>query len=207
MTIPRIIHRIWLGPDDPMPEAFQRYGDRWRELHPDWEVIDWTDRDLLPLLDMQALFDQAASLYPKDWKRFEADLLRLELLKAYGGVYVDTDAEPLCPIDDLLADQECVVGLSPQSIRGVHPITNAFMASEPDHPWIRALIRRVPAAVRQYRRRPLAQCVGPWHLTRVYRADVSWRGQVTVLGDGELYGVWIRHLWHNAMRKRGEGLG
>lgn len=200
-AIPRLIHRIWL--DEPMPDPFAAFGDRWAELHPGWEIIDWRTSALLPELRNRELFDQAREFYPRDWKRFQADILRLELLGRYGGVYVDTDTEPLAPLDDLLAGRECVVGRSPQHIAGKHPITNAFMASTPQHPWIEELLARLPEAARQHSHRPLAQSIGPWHLTRVYEAG-EWP-TVSII-DGLYSGPWFRHLWNNAARKRGVGV-
>lgn len=201
--IPRVVHRVWLG--DSLPERFATYGEQWRRLHPDWKITDWQDYDALPPLRNQGLFDQAERLYPSDWKRFEADLLRLELLWLHGGVYSDTDVEPLRPIDDLLRGHSCVVGRSPQHRRGEHPITNAVMAATPGHPYVGALIDGIPAAMREHGRKTLAQSVGPWHLTRTYEAG-DW-SDVTVLSADELYGEdWLRHDWNTAARRRGEGV-
>lgn len=204
--IPSILHRIWL--DDPLPSVFARYGERWRKLHPDWEVRDWRDSRSLPPLRNQNLFDRAQELYPKpawEWRRFEADLLRLELLEQHGGIYVDADVAPLANLEPLLDGCTCVVGRSPQSSGGVHAITNAVMAAVPDHPWITALVDGISEAVRRYGHRPLAQCVGPWHLSRTYNAG-HWP-DVTVLEPQLLYrGGWLRHDWNSAARRRGGGV-
>lgn len=170
--IPRILHRIWL--DDPMPDEFARNGADWLELHPTWSHTDWRRTEALPRLINQDLFDRAPQIVPKDWKRFQADLLRLELLWIYGGVYVDTDVEPLCPIDELLDGTECFVAWSPnRGPKGERILTQAVMGSTPGHPFIKACIDGIPEAVELYRGRPLAQMVGPWHVTRVYE-DVMW---------------------------------
>lgn len=204
--IPQILHRVWL--DDPLPEAFADYGMRWRELHPGWEIREWRDSAELPSLRNRSLFDRARELYPRpawEWRRFEADLLRLELLEQYGGVYVDADVEPLANVASLLDGRICLVGRSPQSSGGVHAITNAVMAAVPGHPWIAALVDGVTEAVRKYGHRPLAQCVGPWHLNRTYEAG-RW-SDVTVLEPEVLYeGGWLRHDWNSAARRRGGGV-
>lgn len=204
--IPQVIHRIWLeGPQDPLPGRFAAYGRRWAELHPGWQVCDWRDRTNLPTLRLQALFDRAAELYPAPaWepRRFEADLLRLELLEQYGGLYVDADVAPLTNLEPLLDGRTCVVGRSPQARRA---ITNAVMAAVPGHPWVTALVDGAPEAVRKYGHRPLAQCVGPWHLTRTY--DAGHWPDVTVLPAADLYeGGWLRHQWNSAARRAGGGV-
>lgn len=203
MPIPRLIHRLWL--DDPLPEPFEANADRWAALHPGWTVTDWLHSADLPRLRNQQLVDRAQQHYPTDWKRFTADLVRLELLWAFGGVYVDTDVTPHQHIGPLLEGRLCVVGRSPQHRWGRHPITNAVMAAEPGHPYIDALICRIPAAVREYGHLPLARSVGPWHLTRTYDST-DWPN-VTVLDHKTLYGGdWLVHSWNNAARKRGEGV-
>lgn len=186
--IPRILHRIWL--DDPMPAEFARYGVGWRRLHPEWRHIDWTRTNELPRLINQDLFDRAPQIVPKDWKRFRADLLRLELLWIYGGVYIDTDVEPLRPIDEPLDGVECFAAWSPnRGPRGERLLTQAVMGATPEHPFIGECIRRAPEAVERYQGRPLAQVVGPWHVTRVYEDAVAKESdqRVTVFPERYFY--------------------
>lgn len=206
MTAPQVLHRIWL--DDPLPEVFAEYGDRWRELHPGWEIREWRNSADLPPLRNRALFDRARELYPNpawEWRRFEADLLRLELLEQFGGLYVDCDVEPLANLEPLLEGGTCVVGRSPQQASGVQPITQCIMAAEPLHPFVTALIDGIPEAVRRFGHRTLAQSVGPWHVTRTYQAG-DW-ADVTVLLASELFeGGWVRHGWNSAARRRGAGV-
>ena len=38
--IPKILHFLWMGPK--MPDIYQKSLDRWKELHPDYEVKLWT---------------------------------------------------------------------------------------------------------------------------------------------------------------------
>lgn len=78
--IPRIIHQIWLGPLEPPMEAMET----WRQLHPDWEYILWTEENL-PALKNQDAFDRSKSYAQK------ADILRYELLHCFGGIFVDAD--------------------------------------------------------------------------------------------------------------------
>lgn len=204
--IPRIVHRIWL--DDPMPPEFADHGRRWAELHPGWAVWDWRSTADLPSLRNRDLFDRARELCPRpswEWRRFEADLLRLELLEQFGGVYADTDVQPLANLEPLLDGRPCVVGRSPQASGGVHPITSAVMAAEPEHEYIAALVDTIPDAVDAHGHRPLAKSVGPWHLTRTYEAG-RW-DRVDVLPANELYeNGWLRHLWNSGARRAGGGV-
>lgn len=94
LRIPRTFHRIWLGPK-PLPDYAVAYGQGWLEKHPGWEMKLWTDHNL-PLLVNQWAFDHAVNYGHK------GDLLRLELLRLFGGVYLDTDFECNKNIEPLL---------------------------------------------------------------------------------------------------------
>jgi hypothetical protein len=93
-TIPKVIHQIWLG--SPLPRKLARYAATWRKHHPDWEVKLWTDQEV-------ADFDfSSRELYESStcWGQ-KSDLLRIEILNRFGGVYVDLDYECYQPVDDL----------------------------------------------------------------------------------------------------------
>ena len=93
--IPRVIHRIWLGPN-PMPAEHERFGETWAEQHPAWEQRLWTDDDLAELAIPAEVTECA-----KDPSEL-SDVVRYHVLARYGGVYVDTDFESLRPLDGLL---------------------------------------------------------------------------------------------------------
>ncbi|MGI8439959.1 MAG: glycosyltransferase family 32 protein [Thermoleophilaceae bacterium] len=124
--IPRIVHRIWLGPN-PMPEEHAAYGESWAHHHPAWEMRLWTDEDLPGL--STPLLERARNLVER------ADILRIELLRRFGGVYVDTDFECLRPIDPLLEN----VGIFAARVNEER-INNAILGSTAGHPaWDRVL--------------------------------------------------------------------
>lgn len=212
------LHRIWL--DDDMPELFTEYGQQWRILHPDWDVTDWRHTEDLPKLINQDIFDHARDICPSDWKRFQADLLRLELLDQFGGVYADTDVQPLKPLDPLM-DRRAWIAHSPHhDTQGRPLLTQCIMAAEPGHPFIRACIDTLPDAVERYRDRPLAQMIGPHHITRVWNQHPQ---EVTIYPTAyffpqsnperdrgltpDLSEAYVWHRWNTTLRKRGKGLG
>lgn len=121
ILIPKIVHRVWPG-DDEMPEAFQRYGETWRQHHPDWEMKLWTPSNL-PELKHPEAFHNAHSLTER------SDVLRYEILRLIGGVYVDTDFECLRPLDPLLAGVDIFTARAPSG-----EVQNAIMGTVPGHP-------------------------------------------------------------------------
>lgn len=100
--IPRIFHRIWVG-SNPLPESHERYGETWQRHHPAWEMRLWTEENL-PELTRPEGYDRMRN--PSE----RGDLLRYEILRSFGGVYIDTDYECLKPIDELVEGVDFFVG-------------------------------------------------------------------------------------------------
>ena len=93
--IPRKLHQIWLG--GQLPDKWKKYTETWQILHPTWEYKLWTDEDIDNVtIERRDVFNVATNLGQK------SDILRYEILRQQGGIYVDTDFECLKPLDDLL---------------------------------------------------------------------------------------------------------
>jgi hypothetical protein len=120
--IPRVIHRVWLGPD-PVPEVFEQYAESWRRHHPDWELRLWRDADL-PALSCQAELERARGF------KTRYDITRLELLRQMGGVIIDLDVEALRPIGPLLGGVSAFVGRTSSGGR----VGNQIIGAVPHHP-------------------------------------------------------------------------
>ena len=188
-----------------MPKEFVTNGERFRDLHPSWDLCEWIDDSQLPRLKNADLYERAEEIIPHDYKRFRSDLLRLELLNEFGGVYLDTDVRPLRSWSTLLAGVECFAGYSPN--RGPNDerlLTNAILGARPKHLLIQACIDRLPDAVERYADRPLAQMIGPWHLNRVYESTIC--PDVTIYDERIFYPqtpdetecAYAQHAWANS---------
>ncbi|HEV2929906.1 MAG TPA: glycosyltransferase [Propionibacteriaceae bacterium] len=162
MAIPAVVHRVWAG-EDPIPYRFRAHADTWLKHHPGWEHRLWTPAEL-DCLDMvnRDLYDKAEQEAPTDWLRWRADIARLEILHRHGGVYVDTDAECLKPLDPLRRYAAFV----PRSPNDPSLVTNAVMGAEPGHPWLRRLLDGLPANAAAYRGSRLVDTVGGKYMTR-----------------------------------------
>lgn len=225
---PRLVHRIWLSSEDEpdeMPREFVKFGKDLQEMNPDWVVYDWTDRASLPTLRHPEVFASAQAICPKDWKRFEADCLRLELLYAMGGIYVDCDTEPVKPLTPLLADVDCFVAWSPnRGPGGKRLFTQAVIGASPGHAFIKACLDGLPTAIRKHHDQPLAKMIGPWHITRTYNAcdretqdtvkrfpDFIFGPQSILERDAgqapDLSQAVLHHRWNTTLRKKGRALG
>jgi mannosyltransferase OCH1-like enzyme len=157
--IPRILHRVWIcPPGPPMPAEFVGYGERWRQLHPTWQLQDWArTADLEPMVNRE-LYDHPVSGHEH---RSRADVVRLESLWRFGGVYVDTDVEPVRALDPLLeavqrAGASAFIVWSANRWRGRRLVSNAVIGAEPEHPWVRRAMAGLPPSVAANRGRYLA---------------------------------------------------
>lgn len=123
---------VWIG---PRPFPHDAHLDTWRAMHPQWEVTLWTE-DTLPPFQTQPIIDQIGHMAGK------VNLIRLELLAWFGGVYVDADTEPLKPLDTLdvpgWADSWAMTSRN-------NFVQNAIMASTPSHPVFGRLVDAVAA--------------------------------------------------------------
>jgi len=124
--IPRILHRV--VPEKPNATA-DGWWARFEELHPDWQLI--THRDPLDPKDWPLTrdhWDKAAN-----GAQF-ADMIRLEALYRWGGIYVDQDVEPLRRFEPLLYCSAFAAWEDERSI------PNAVMGATPRHPAIKACL-------------------------------------------------------------------
>jgi hypothetical protein len=98
-----------------------------------------------------------------------SDILRLELLARFGGVYIDTDFESLRPIDSLIDGVQCFAVLYRRG-----RLNNAIIGSIPGHPAIQAVLDELRP--RRTWGPPEKEGTGPLLVDRVLRG----RGDVRI---------------------------
>lgn len=122
--IPRVIHQIWLG-NKAIPDYMKSWMETWRRDYPSWEHRLWTDADVKTLWTD---FTCVGAFEANDNPGLRSDILRLEILKKFGGLYTDCDFESFESMDHLLRDNEFHYG-DEWSGRP----SNAWMCSPPNH--------------------------------------------------------------------------
>lgn len=93
----KIIHQIWIGPRS-MPLQDRYYVRDMKLKNHSWEHRLWTNSNLPELPEnIKATYDMFG-----EWGKptYQADVLRLFLVKEYGGLYIDVDFQPLGSFDD-----------------------------------------------------------------------------------------------------------
>ena len=129
-VIPRQFHRIWVG-DAPLPDQFVEYGKTWLAHHPGWKMRTWTD-DSLPSSVRPEALDRRR--HPNE----RANILKYELLRLYGGVYIDMDFECLRSIEELIEGLDFFVAESRPG-----EVKSAIIGSVPGHPILERAVREV----------------------------------------------------------------
>lgn len=138
--IPKVIHTCWFSDGRGIPEKYQVCLDSWRKYAPDYEIRIWTLDTYRP--ENCVFFEQAIG---KKYWAFASDYARADLLRRYGGIYMDLDVQMLQPIDDLVYNDaymsfeslnriECGSGMG---AKAGHPIFTEICESYESRPFIR----------------------------------------------------------------------
>lgn len=143
--IPKIIHQIWIG--NTLPPIIKLYTSTFKNI-PGYYYKLWGNDDL------------NSHNFPLTWKYISkllksekiiwakiADLMRLEILYHFGGVYVDTTMEYIKNLDKVINNtskfimsNESDCGLQCRGNRGKLFISNSFIASVPEYKVLKRLL-------------------------------------------------------------------
>jgi hypothetical protein len=131
MTIPKKIWFLWYQGLTDAPLVVKKCYESWQKYNPEWEVIFLDEHNLkdyiIPKLPAEKLNQLS--------KNHQSDLLRVELLSKYGGVWVDATCLCQVPLDDWLEEYN-----QAGFFAFIHPtrsygwIASWFLAAEPSNP-------------------------------------------------------------------------
>ena len=106
-AIPKVIHQMYQS--EQLPAQWRNGSAAWKQLHPDYRYVLWTDASLRELIaaevpaDAFALYDG----YPHATQRWDAS--RYAILHHHGGLYADLDLRPVRRVDGLLRGQHALL--------------------------------------------------------------------------------------------------
>ena len=95
-VIPQKIHYCWFGRGE-IPKEFRYYMESWEQYCPDYEIIQWDETNY----DVEKCAYMKEAYAAKKWA-FVSDYARLDILKEYGGIYLDTDVALVKSLDTFL---------------------------------------------------------------------------------------------------------
>jgi mannosyltransferase OCH1-like enzyme len=178
MKIPRIIHQIWSGIDEPLPKRFKILGATWKEYHPGWRYEFW-DNERINNFILEN-YPQYMTLYNQLKYNIQRwDVIRYLILYKIGGVYVDFDYECIAPLDNLLEKKICCFSSEPIEHamsfgKGIY-FNNALMSSVPKNLFMKLIIENIfnPAKeIKEYSDKMIEvlETTGPFLLTHLYES-------------------------------------
>lgn len=217
MEIPKIIHQIWSGIEEPLPEHFARMAETWKYDYPDWEYRFW---------DAERMNAFVQECYPQYWEAYSGfrynvqrwDVIRYLILDKIGGMYVDFDYESLRPMDGLLADRQCCFSQEPLSHCRLAKknliFNNSLMASVPGHPFMKRILEKVFSE--ELLNRPIEagnnkeyvfETTGQWMLINLYEElTLSEKGKIFLIPaslvspfDVPMANMARRNIWNKGL--------
>lgn len=96
IQIPRTIHYCWFGKKE-IPDQYRKWMESWKKYCPDYEIIQWNEENY----DVHKNRYVSQAYEAGQWA-FVSDYARIDIIRAYGGVYLDVDVELLKNIDVML---------------------------------------------------------------------------------------------------------
>lgn len=187
--IPKIIHQTWRDKD--LSEDFQMLADSWKELHPEWHYILWTDemnREFIKRFfpDFLLQYDSYESIIQK------VDAVRYFILYKIGGLFVDLDFECIENIESLIASSACVFALEPiahcEQFKKEKIICNAFMACRSGNDFMKTICDSLSSFSWQDQHfiNNILGTTGPFALTEIYD-NYLLKDRVTILSSNTVY--------------------
>jgi mannosyltransferase OCH1-like enzyme len=159
--IPKKIHQIWLGGE--LPDKYKSFIESWKTWNPDYEYRLWTDKDA----DSFG-FERPDVYYGSNNMGTRSDYFSYEILRKYGGLYIDVDFECLKPFDDLLFLKFFTsVAYDPKL-----EIYHGLMASVPNHPILDSCVRDIVPYSGENGEKIMGS-TGPYHLTKCLLKNVN----------------------------------
>ena len=166
MTIPKIIHQIWIGPK-PAPSKFMQ---TWKDKHPDFEYILWNEEELQR---RNFNFECINRINEIEEINGKADIIRWEILYHYGGLFVDADSICIEPFDKLIENNQPFCGYEHEQARpGL--IATGTMGFPKNHPLPGMAIqwmKQNPVSIQQTQKMAW-QNVGPGLITRLINTNI-----------------------------------
>ena len=93
----KIIHHVWPGEDEFKYKDFRQ---TWTRTHPDWTFFFWRINNL-PFDRMLDCVKEVIN-NPDISIVMKSDIIRWEVVRIFGGIYVDTDMECVKPFNEFL---------------------------------------------------------------------------------------------------------
>lgn len=143
--IPKLLHLIWIGEkENPYLKNIETY----KKFNPDWQIKIWNNENI-PKVINEYTYNNMNSWAGK------VDVLRLEILYKYGGVYVDLDSICLRSLNPLIINQTLIAS------KGTYKkIANGFLGCTKKHPAFKDMIENLDSRNKELSKTELNKTLG-----------------------------------------------
>jgi len=178
--IPRIIHQIWIG-DKPIPYDYINSVKNMNYLcdHILWTEEEFKKRDMKFECQTQIdLFDEICG---------KVDIMRIEILNRFGGIYVDADTYQIEPFDEILFNNVAFASLENEKTRG-GLVGNSVMGFSKNHIILNDMISYIAETFKSKSdiTKQAWQLTGPILLTNTIN---KYRETIKILPDYKFYPI------------------
>lgn len=133
--IPKIIHQTWKN--TKIPDKWKEAVESCKEIYKGYKYMLWTDDLMKKFVKKEyPFFYKTYNEYPHTIQR--CDAFRFLVIYKYGGIYIDMDVYCKKSITPLLKHDLLLVKSA-----NYDTFTNCFMASVPEHPFIKYCIDKL----------------------------------------------------------------
>ncbi len=162
-----------------MPDNYKFFGEKFITMNPDWNIIDW-DEDMIldsgvinkDVWDHLETPSDGQEVHPIALATQRADVVGYELIYKFGGLYLNTDIEPVRPLS-ILFNNHPELNVKPGAGFEIDQwVVNAIMWSpEKNNDFWKKVIDALP---RRYFSMPddyMSNTTGPHLLTQVWKEN------------------------------------
>jgi mannosyltransferase OCH1-like enzyme len=176
MSIPKKIHFIWVGGNKP--KWTEIFVNEVKKINHDYEVIEWTEDNLDFEVQSKESYDNCFSMGAK------SDILKMEILYRYGGIYMDYDNLQIKKFDDLL-EYEFFAGahdLAPKEI------WFGVVGAIPNHPICKKYLENlnIQSPIYKHQIDRVMSETGPYYLTNIIYGN-TWDCEYKIFIGSEFY--------------------
>ena len=172
MPLPKRIWMLWFQGAEGMPWLVRRCYESWIECNPSWEIMLLSEANLNQYVDLD--YSNLSYL----GKAALADLIRLELLAKYGGVWVDATCLCMRPLENWLPGYFQSGFFAFDRPGRDRPLASWFIAASPRNPlvvnWFSELRTYLASVKFRNREHPLAWAALHIILGRYERTALLW---------------------------------
>lgn len=130
-TLPKIIWFLWLQGFDEAPFLVKKCYESWKKHNPGWDIIFLDESNINEHFDIKNIIGENSQYMSK---QAQSDIVRINLLNKYGGVWVDSTCFCCKPLEKWLYDYMSTGFFAFNDPGSDRPISSWFLSSSLDSP-------------------------------------------------------------------------